>query len=319
MLVLLITGIVCLVLSTNSADSQPHAEQQNTSEEVLPTENVASSEDSGSAKEDSQAEDPQTKDWVPDKEGLVSWIGEESAKKLLSQAETDTNALWIVSHLSKYEFEGPEVEYKILKLAADEPESILYVREFPELFPAKTQTDDASLAMSTDSPSSKVPNTAVPHLYQWDRRWGQTVYCSTTFGLTGCGPTALAMVYQGLTEKSDQDPYTLSLMAQEYGYMEQFNGTDAGFFTQVASDLGLNCETMSPSAQNIKNALSQGKVIITNLAPGYFTRYGHFFVIAGVASNGKLIINDPYSVTRSGKLWDADFVAKESRILYVYS
>lgn len=250
---------------------------------------------------------------------LSAIIGDEAADALFQAATTNDDANWIISHVNSYEFEGPEVEYKILTLAANEPESYAYVREFPEKYPQEDQTLDDSLAMSTRSPSPDVRDTKVPHLYQWDRRWGQTMYCSTTFGLTACGPTTLAMVYQGLTGNSDLTPYDFGIKAQEHGYMQTYDGTDAGFFTQVASEVGLTCTELNPSGESIISELQNGHPLIVNLAPGYFTRYGHFFVLAGLTDDGQVIINDPYSVVRSGQMWDADFIAGESRVMYAYS
>ena len=252
-------------------------------------------------------------------EALVSLLGEEETAKLIAQAKTNPDALWIAAHPDEYAFDGIEIQYKILKLAADEPASIQYVREFPAKYPASDASDDKSLAMDVASPSSTVPTTFVPHLYQWDRRWAYTVFSSATFGLTGCGPTSLAMVYQGLNRTVDRTPHDMAVLAEERGFMSEYNGTDGTFFTSIAGELGLNCWEAYPDASNIVDELSAGNVIIANLAPGYFTVGGHFFVLAGLTDDGKVIVNDPYSVVRSSTVWEADFIASESMALYVFS
>ena len=53
----------------------------------------------------------------------------------------------------------------------------------------------------------------IPRFYQWDELWGYTVYSGTAFGLTGCCPTCLAMVYQGVTGNTDLSPYDLGEVA----------------------------------------------------------------------------------------------------------
>ena len=252
-------------------------------------------------------------------EALVSLLGEEEAAKLIAQAKTNPDALWIAAHPDEYAFDGIEIQYKILKLAADEPASIPYVREFPAKYPANDAVADKELAMDVASPSDKVPTTNIPHLYQWDRRWAYTIYSSASFGLTGCGPTSLAMVYQGLNRTVDKTPHDIAVMAEEGGFMSEFNGTDSAFFTEMASGLGLNCWESYPDAENIKEELAAGHVIIANLGPGFFTTNGHFFVLAGLDNDGKVIVNDPYSVERSSQTWDADFIAAESMAMFVYS
>ena len=245
-------------------------------------------------------------------QALVTLLGEEEAAKLIAQAKTNPDALWIAAHPDAYAFDGIEVQYKILKLAADEPAAIPYVREFPAKYPMGEAVADKDLAMDVASPSSAVPSTPIPHLYQWDRRWAYTVYSSASFGLTGCGPTSLAMVYQGLNRTVDRTPYDMGMLAQERGFMTEFNGSDGAMYTALAPELGLNCWEAYPDAANIREELSQGHVIIANLGPGFFTTNGHFFVLAGLTDDGQVIVNDPYSVARSSQAWDVDFIAAES-------
>lgn len=252
-------------------------------------------------------------------EALVSLLGEEEAAKLIAQAKTNPDALWIAAHLDEFAFDGIEVQYKILKLAADEPASIPYVRGFPTKYPMNEAVTDKDLAMGVASPSENVPTTNIPHLYQWDRRWAYTIYSSTSFGMTGCGPTSLAMVYQGLNRTVDKTPYDIAAIAEERGFMSEFNGTDSMFFLEVAEELGLNCWEAYPDAANIVDELSNGNAIIVNLGPGFFTANGHFFVLAGLDKDGKVIVNDPYSVVRSSQTWDADFIAAESIAMFVYA
>ncbi len=252
-------------------------------------------------------------------QALVALLGEEETAKLIAQAKTNPDALWIAAHPDAYAFDGIEIQYKILKLAADEPASIKYVREFPAKYPMNEPSTDKELAMDVASPSSSVPNTKIPHLYQWDRRWAYTIYSSATFGLTGCGPTSLAMVYQGLNRTVDKTPFDMAVLAESRGYMSEFNGTDSAFFIDTAPELGLTCWEAYPDAATIRDELSQGHVIIANLGPGYFTTNGHFFVLAGLTDDGQVIVNDPYSVVRSSQTWDTDFIATETMAMFVYS
>ena len=250
---------------------------------------------------------------------LVSLIGDEDADKLLNAARTNDQARWIAAHPEAYEPEGIEVQTKILKLAANEPQAVPFVREYPDRYPADNASADKSIALPSGRPSPDVPETKTPHLYQWDRRWGNTVYSSAPFGLTGCGPTSLAMVYQGLTGKTDITPYDLAQIAQSRGYMSEFNGTANTFFGDMAGELGMYCEELYPTAENLTEALSNGHVVIASLEPGIFTTSGHFFVLAGVAKNGEVILNDPYSYERSSVTWPAETIAQEAVTFYSYS
>lgn len=47
--------------------------------------------------------------------------------------------------------------------------------------------------------SSDVTDGKIPLFLQWDERWGYRTYGDNFLAITGCGPTALSMVYVGLT------------------------------------------------------------------------------------------------------------------------
>ena len=211
------------------------------------------------------------------------------------------------------------MQYKVLKLAADEPEAIKYVRDFPSSYPASKPDEDKSLGMSSSSPASNIPDTDIPHFYQWDRRWGYTPYSGAAFGLTGCGPTSLAMVYQGVTGKSDKTPYDMCKLADEKGYMTEYEGTLGEFFTETAEELGLVCEELYPEAETLRSSLEHGQTVIVNLAPGYFTDTGHYLVATALTPEGQAIVNDPYSVERSSQTWDLDLLASQSYVMYGYT
>ena len=239
---------------------------------------------------------------------VFSWLEDDYAEALMTAAETDADVAWIVSHIDCYAVDGSSVQYKLLKLAATEPQARLFVRNWPDCYPS----DQAgSCSSGWDS--------RVPRLYQWDERWGYTLYCNTTFALTGCCPTSLAMVYQGLTGSFDRSPYDLGVLAARWGYMDSFNGTDTAFLTNCAPDLGLSCRQLSVSADSITSALSAGEVVICNVGPGDFTTGGHFIVLAGLDSAGDVVVNDPFSAERSAMSWSAQTIAGQTKALYAYS
>lgn len=238
---------------------------------------------------------------------LKAVLGDELAARLVQAAETSDDAVWIAAHPDAYAVDGAAVQYKLLKLAATEPEALPFVRTFPDAYPAES-------ALGTDDPASG----QVPRLYQWDARWGSTVYSSTAFALTGCCPTSLAMVYQGLTGKGDLTPYDMGRRASEGGYETQFDGTDATFLVSEAASLGLSCKEVAADAASVRAALEGGAVLICNVGPGDFTDNGHFFVVTGIDDAGNLTVNDPYSAERSNRSWNVDTVLGQTKALWAY-
>lgn len=242
-----------------------------------------------------------------DQAALVAVLGDDLAAQLIQAAETDENAAWVAAHPQDYLVDGDAVQRKLLKLAATEPEAVAFVRTFPSAYPAETA-----------GVCGEVEQGSVPRLYQWDERWGSTVYSSTTFALTGCCPTSLSMVYQGLTGKSDLSPYDMGKRASEGGYETAFDGTDATFLVNEAASLGLTCESVGADEASLRAALADGGVVICNVGPGDFTEAGHFFVITGIDDEGGLTINDPYSAERSNRTWDVGTVLGQTMALYGY-
>ena len=314
--VLICVIVFSLTMCSNGAGKEPSTQNQAQSGAAAVSSASGQAESSGGTEGQSSTAAESDE---PKRDELVSIIGEEEAEKLMAQVQSSEDARWIAAHPDVFAFDGPEVQAKVLKLAADDPLALSFVRNFPDQYSQESPSADESLALSVDSPSANVSSTSVPHLYQWDRRWGYTVYNADAFGLSGCGPTSLAMVYQALTGKADRTPYDMGQLAYEGNYVVEWLGTANDFFTESAGQLGLKCETIEPDVKAITDTLKSGKPIVANLGVGTFTSYGHFFVLAGVADNGEIIVNDPYSATRSSQTWDPQVIASESVALYAYS
>ena len=252
-------------------------------------------------------------DWdrIVDEERLRRLEARREAKRLeAAQPKKSREQVvheYFAAHPDAYAMDGDAVQYKLLKLAAVEPEAVPFVRTFPDAYPAES-------ALGTDDPASG----EVPRLYQWDQRWGSTVYSSTTFALTGCCPTSLSMVYQGLTGKGDLSPYDMGKRASDGGFETAFDGTDSSFLVSEAASLGLSCEALSVDAGSVRAALEGGAVLVCNVGPGDFTDNGHFFVVTGIDGDGNLRINDPYSAERSNRAWDVDTVLGQTKALWAY-
>lgn len=55
------------------------------------------------------------------------------------------------------------------------------------------------------------------------------------------------------------------------------------------------------------------------MKPGDFTTTGHFIVLTGLTDDGKLMINDPNSITRSEKRWDIDTIVGQAKSAWTYT
>lgn len=158
-----------------------------------------------------------------------------------------------------------------------------------------------------------------PLFQQWDQRWGYVKYGDNIIAINGCGPTCISMVYTGLTQKTDMTPADVADFSSEYNYYTQDSGTSWALMLEGAQKLGLNAEKISVSKDVITEKLEASQPVICSMAPGDFTNSGHFIVICGLTDEGKMLINDPNSISRSEKEWKFNTVLKQIKAAWTYT
>ena len=166
--------------------------------------------------------------------------------------------------------------------------------------------------------SKEVRDGEIPLFLQWDERWGYETYGDDYMAVTGCGPTALSMVYTGLTGDTSLNPYEMAKLAQNNGYYVNDSGSSWNMMLGLASQIGLDANEISLDENSIKKELSAGNPIICIMGPGDFTTSGHFIVLTGITDDGKVQVNDPNSVKNSQKTWELDRIMSQMRDLWVY-
>lgn len=248
---------------------------------------------------------------APSVESIVASLpdlyGDEYKQDLAERAQTNADVLWIAEHADDYGFIDGYIQWKMLRLAAWEPDATEFVRNVIDRYPAST-------ASAWDGTVTKGE---VPHLYQWDTKWGYTEYCGLPFGMSGCCPTAFSMVAMALTGSTECTPYVAGQDAESHGYAAEYTGSDGSFITDRSYAYGFNAYMSNLSASDLVSTLQAGSLVIINVGPGDFTTGGHFIVATGVAANGEIIINDPYSSVKSAQTWDADRIVDQTQAFYV--
>lgn len=151
----------------------------------------------------------------------------------------------------------------------------------------------------------------VMYYNQMDERWADIMYgTSSTIGQGGCGPTSMAIVTSTLTEEA-HDPVELAQWSVANGHRCEGNGSYHSLIPAAAAAYGLTCEK-NLDAQGIVDALSSGKLVVVIMSKGHFTKGGHFIVLRGVTSEGKILVADPASYSRSEQEWDLSIIMNES-------
>lgn len=167
--------------------------------------------------------------------------------------------------------------------------------------------------------SNEVVKGEIPHFLQWDKRWGYEQYGTSMIGVLGCGPTALSMVYCGLTGDDSMQPYEMARYAEENGYYVAGAGTSWDFMITGAENLGLTVRALGNNKEAIINELACNKPVIGIMTPGDFTVSGHFLVFTGIDTDGKIKILDPNSREKSKKTWDIDLLVSQMATAWAYT
>lgn len=153
----------------------------------------------------------------------------------------------------------------------------------------------------------------VVYYNQLDERWADLMYGTLrTIGEGGCGPTAMAMVVSTLTGEVC-DPIEMSNWSVEHGYMCDGNGSYHSLIPAAATAYGLTCQGVGKNdGQKIVDALAEGKLLVAIMSKGHFTNSGHFILLRGVTSDGKILVADPISYSRSEQEWDLSIILDEA-------
>lgn len=156
----------------------------------------------------------------------------------------------------------------------------------------------------------------VIYYMQSDARWANTYYGGTdTMEVYACGPTSMSMVVSSLTDVKI-DPVQMANWANQNGYWYPKSGSLHSFISDAAKAFGLSSEGVenTPEAiQKISTALQEGKLVVALMGKGQFTRSGHFIVLRGITSEGKILVADPASKERTNQEWDVNTIVKEAK------
>lgn len=136
---------------------------------------------------------------------------------------------------------------------------------------------------------------------QYDSRWRYKSYTSTgnssqTIGSSGCGPTAMADIVATWKDKK-VTPVEMCSYAINKGYRTKNSGTAWDFFRSIAGYYGFSKFIQTKSMATARSALREGALVVASMAPGYWTKGGHFICL-WKTDDTYIYANDPASSVR---------------------
>ena len=169
-----------------------------------------------------------------------------------------------------------------------------------------------------DSSGKWVPNYAkadkntaalnMPQYYQGDYRWANRRYGLGTMAQSGCVPTSLAMVFNGLGQKV----LPTAVADTIYNNTNEMNvgglGTSGKGAVYAINAYGYK-HTVITTREQLIAALQSGKPVFATVGNGIFAkgRLTHAIILSGY-SNGKTKAMDPDSAYNTGKWYDINTI-----------
>ena len=145
-----------------------------------------------------------------------------------------------------------------------------------------------------------------PYFLQWDNRWAYQSLSDSNIGFAGCGPTAMAMALARLNGDISITPDIIARDAEAY---MTYEGISWDFFDDEARRYGYTAREIPLTETDMVQALDQGPLLVS-VRRGYFTLFGHIMVIDSYR-DGKFIINDPNSISKSQQTWSYDEISNQ--------
>ncbi|WP_127531181.1 C39 family peptidase [Paenibacillus kobensis] len=130
---------------------------------------------------------------------------------------------------------------------------------------------------------------------QEDPRWRHIPYSNhgdseQTIGTSGCGPTSAAMAISSLIG-CELLPTTAAAYAVANGYRTYDSGTSWSYFASIGKEYVV-AVAQTGNFELVKNALSDGHLVVASMRRGHFTGAGHYILLVGIR-DGWIEVYDP--------------------------
>lgn len=152
---------------------------------------------------------------------------------------------------------------------------------------------------------------------QYDARWKNAPYGSSTIGESGCGPASMAMIIATLSDKS-VTPVDVATYGASQGTYIAGSGSAWTLPRIAAEHWGLKAQDIGKDMNAATTALQNGNyVIATGQGPVPFTSGGHFIVLRGMDDGGKILVGDPAHKEANTAAYDVGALAGSIRNMWI--
>ncbi|MFO0971757.1 MAG: phage tail tip lysozyme [Candidatus Saccharimonadales bacterium] len=279
--------------------------------------------------------------------GLMQWTPGSKITGLLSQAGiaspvyelgTQLDLIWwhmnntsptgvknfIVGFLQKTTIEEATSDFEERMEGAGKPmmeRRIQYAKDFYALYAQSSTSSSSPVSVSSgdcsditgDGQDTKYTSDGFIIYSQTDPAWKDKPYGSSTIGISGCGPSAMAMIITALIGEKVTPVETAAYAAQKDLYVAG-EGSSWNIGPVLAEHWGLKAVNIGVDPAKIEATLKAGGLVITaGQGAKPFTSGGHFLVIRGITADGKYKVGDSGHADTSDRDWDADQILESMK------
>ena len=216
-------------------------------------------------------------------------VKEDIIKNLEKYIDQDPKAHWVYDNF----FNITNVE---AYLTGNDPDTVEFVYNMNHNITDFPKTPGESIELGRKT----------PYYLQWDNRWAYDELGQRNIGISGCGPTSTSMVLSRIKNDPTITPDKISKDAKNYMTNE---GISWNFFKDESEKYKLNTKEINLNEKEMIEALKKGPIIVS-VNRGYFTLFGHIFVIDSY-KDGKFIVNDPNSIKNTMRPWTFDEISNQ--------
>lgn len=143
------------------------------------------------------------------------------------------------------------------------------------------------------------------YLSQYDERWSEHRYGTSSISVSGCATACLAMMLNIVADSRIFYPDYIAEWADnsEYQYYIPDYGTSWKLLEDYPWKYGLRAEQFSINSVNELLQIPENTPVILAMTRGIFTDDGHFIVVMRMGNT--FLVLDPANIERTLKIWDA--------------
>lgn len=174
----------------------------------------------------------------------------------------------------------------------------------PVLLNVKNMFEPYVFVNGENRQSYMLKNTSPEYYTQSDPIWSMMEHGKYTMRQTGCVPTSLAIVLQPLLKQKITPVEVATIMYEASFYNNNYYGAGAPAIRYIADYFELESDVLN-SAEEVKEALDDGKYVLAAMGPGNFCPIGYTHEIVLYGESEYVNVYDPLDKNKNGH-YDVD-------------